>query len=111
MTTPIVYSNVKFERPFTVRGMRNHQAPGTYSIETKESFRWLFPFSWKRIALTKICSRKDETGDAHVLHFECDPREVFSAMERDRMASVAAASHNEPQGRGLRKLSEPAETR
>ncbi len=88
MTTPTVYSNVKFERPFTVKGMRTHQPPGDYVIETKETFRWTFPLSWERVAVTKFCRSDDAVWNEGVSRMAFNPRDFYAAMERDRTATA-----------------------
>lgn len=96
MRTPVVSSRVTFMRPFMLRGLPNLNAPGTYSIETTEKHHWSFPFSWETEARTMIRVAHGFGLDGGLFKFEVCPRDLFAAMERDRLHVVSPPSDAKP---------------
>lgn len=85
MRAPVVYSRVTFQHPFSLKSVAVVQPAGSYSIETRDRHYWTFPFSWEKKTETtiRICVESGLEGRLH--EFELDPRDVFKALQRDRL--------------------------
>lgn len=62
---------------------------GFYSIETRDRYSWSFPFAWKKTTKTTIRLHTMSGLEGRLHDYELDPRDLFSAMERDRMLAAA----------------------
>lgn len=89
MRTPVVCSRITFQHPFSLPGVAANQAAGSYSIETRDRYYWTFPFSMEKRTRTTIRLHMLSGLQGSLLDAEIDPRELFGAMERDRLSSSA----------------------
>lgn len=85
MRAPAVLSRIIFKHPFSLKDVADIQPAGCYSIETRDRHHWTFPFSWETRTRTKIrlCTGAGLDGGLH--EYELDPRDLFQALERDRL--------------------------
>lgn len=81
-----VNSRVTFRHPFSLNGVTEIHPPGTYSIETKDRHYWTFPFLWETKTITTIRIGMNAGLDGSLHKYAVDPRNLFGAMERDRLS-------------------------
>ncbi len=89
MRAPVVHSRINFHYPFSLKGVETVQPAGFYSIETRARFYWTFPFSWKKTTKTTIRLHIRSGLEGRLQECELDPRDLFSALEKDRMLAAA----------------------
>lgn len=89
MRSPVVCSRVKFQKPFYLDGIAAVQPAGSYSIETRDRHYWTFPFSWEKRTETTIRLHVRSGLQGSLQEVELDPRDLFRALERDRLAVAA----------------------
>lgn len=89
MRAPVVYSRINFQRPFALKGVTVIQPAGSYSIETRDRHYWTFPFSWEKKTKTTIRLHMLSGLQGSLHEVELDPRDLFRALERDRLAIAA----------------------
>jgi hypothetical protein len=85
MRAPVVYSRIKFQNPFILKGLPGKLPAGSYSIETRDRHYWTFPFLWETRTRTRIrfCRKYGLEGSVH--EYELDPRDLFAALKQDRL--------------------------
>jgi hypothetical protein len=89
MRAPVVCSRINFQHPFSLKGIAAIQPAGFYSIETRDRYYWTFPFAWEKKTQTTIWLHV-KSGLAGSLHeWNLDPRDLFEALERDRLFVAA----------------------
>lgn len=89
MRTPVVYSRISFQYPFSLTGISAIQPAGSYSIETRDRHYWTFPFTWEKKTQTTIRLNLLSGLQGSLHEIELDPRDLFRALERDRLAFAA----------------------
>lgn len=89
MRAPVVYSRINFEHPFSLTGIAAIQPAGSYSIETRDRHYWTFPFSWEKKTKTIIRLHMLSGLQGSLHEVELDPRDLFRALESDRLAVAA----------------------
>jgi hypothetical protein len=85
MRAPVVYSRISFRRPFSLKGVAAVQPAGSYSIETRDRHYWAFPFSWEKKTETTIRLHMNSGLEGSLQEFNLDPRDLFEALQRDRL--------------------------
>lgn len=83
MTVRMSQTSVTFARPFSLSGIDDVQAAGTYTVQThEESLPGLSFLAWRRIAtLIFLPSRPGGAFVEQVI--DIDPLELVAAQERD----------------------------
>ena len=89
MRAPVVYSRINFRRPFSLTGIAAIQPAGSYSIETRDRHYWRFPLSWEKKTKTTIRLHMLSGLQGGLHEVELDPRDLFRALESDRLAVAA----------------------
>lgn len=89
MRSPVVYSRVNFQHPFYLEGIAAVQPAGSYSIETRDRHYWTFPFSWEKKTETTIRLHMLSGLKGSLHEVELNPRDLFNALERDRLFVAA----------------------
>ncbi len=88
MHAPAVCSRIKFQNAFVLYGIPNSLPSGSYSIETRDSYYWTFPFSWKKKTKTTIRVNVRSGLVGRMYDYEVDPRDIFAALEKDKLSIV-----------------------
>jgi hypothetical protein len=87
--SPVICSRIKFQHPFSVSGVSAIQPAGSYSIETRDRHHWTFPFFWEKKTVTTIRLHVLSGLKGSLHEVELDPREIFQALQRDRLDGAA----------------------
>lgn len=81
---PVVESRVTFMYPFRLDGIDDVQMPGTYSVRSTVSHRWVFPFHWYRSedSSIRLCATPGRRGKLQ--DFDISIADLTEALGRDR---------------------------
>lgn len=86
-----VHSRITFGAPFTLAGVYGTHPAGTYSISTRDTLLWNFPFEWKTVTATSITICANPGVSGALQKYEISPRDLFRAIHFDQANSSLVA--------------------